>query len=47
VTSPVTDGPSVHGLGTKVRYIAREAFAYRFYQLFHRTSPSTVKHPAL
>jgi uncharacterized SAM-binding protein YcdF (DUF218 family) len=47
VTSPVTAGPSVRGVGTKVRYVAREAFAYRFYQLFHHASPPGAKQPAL
>ncbi len=47
VTSPVTAGPSVRGVGTKARYIAREALAYRFYQLFHRASPPATTRPAL
>jgi uncharacterized SAM-binding protein YcdF (DUF218 family) len=46
-TSPAPDGPSVHGAGTQARYILREALGYRFYQLFHRQSPSRVRTPAV
>lgn len=38
--SPVTTGPSVHGVGTKIKYISRESVAYVYYRLFHRASRS-------
>ncbi|MCK9876446.1 MULTISPECIES: YdcF family protein [Frankia] len=38
-TSPVTSGPSVHGIDTRFHYIVREGIGYRWYQLFHRASP--------
>jgi uncharacterized SAM-binding protein YcdF (DUF218 family) len=38
-TSPVTTGPAVRGVDTKVHYIIRESIGYRWYQLFHRASP--------
>jgi uncharacterized SAM-binding protein YcdF (DUF218 family) len=38
-TSPVTTGPAVHGIDTKIHYIIREGLGYRWYQLFHRASP--------
>ncbi len=41
-TSPVTRGPAVHGVDTKVRYIIREGIGYRWYQLFHRASPPSA-----
>jgi uncharacterized SAM-binding protein YcdF (DUF218 family) len=47
VISPVRDGPSVHGTVTQLRYVAREAAALRFYQLFHRPSPRGTNAPAL
>ncbi len=47
VTSPVRTGPSTRGFGTQLRYIAREGVAYRFYQLFHRTTPAGVAPPAV
>lgn len=37
-SSPVTDGPSTRGLGTQVRYVARETAAYLYYRVFHRAS---------
>jgi uncharacterized SAM-binding protein YcdF (DUF218 family) len=46
-TSPVRAGPSVHGAGTQARYILREAVGYRFYQLFHRSSPERARTPAV
>jgi uncharacterized SAM-binding protein YcdF (DUF218 family) len=47
VSSPVRSGPSVRGVHTKARYIAREAVAYRYYQIFHRASPPAAYTPAL
>ncbi|CAO5169136.1 DUF218 domain-containing protein [Frankia sp. AiPs1] len=38
-TSPVTTGPTVHGIDTRIHYIVREGIGYRWYQLFHRASP--------
>ena len=47
VISPVTVGPSVRGIFTQLRYVAREAAALRFYQMFHRPSPPGTEAPAL
>jgi vancomycin permeability regulator SanA len=46
-TSPATTGPANRGVSTQVRYIVREAVGYRFYQLFHRPSPTGVSRPAV
>ncbi|MCK9895551.1 YdcF family protein [Frankia sp. AgB32] len=46
-TSPVTTGPSVHGVDTKIHYIIREGLGYRWYQLFHRASPPEAKTPGV
>ncbi|MEX5707932.1 MULTISPECIES: YdcF family protein [Parafrankia] len=47
VTSPATAGPANRGFGTQMRYILREGIGYRFYQLFHRASPSAAHTPAV
>lgn len=39
VTSPTRDGPANSGFFTRVRYIAREAAAYAYYEAFHRDAP--------
>jgi len=47
VSSPSTTGPANRGLRTQARYIVREAIAYRFYEMFHRPTPSSVSRPAV
>jgi len=37
-TSPVRTGPAVASRSTEVRYVAREAAAYLYYRVFHRSS---------
>lgn len=39
VTSPTREGPANSGFWTRLRYTAREAAAYAFYELFHRDAP--------
>ncbi|MDT3440918.1 MULTISPECIES: YdcF family protein [unclassified Pseudofrankia] len=46
-TSPTRTGPANRGWDTQARYIVREAIGYRFYQLFHRATPSGASHPAV
>jgi len=46
-SSPTHTGPANHGWHAQARYIVREAIGYRFYQLFHRATPSGVTRPAI
>jgi uncharacterized SAM-binding protein YcdF (DUF218 family) len=46
-SSPAITGPSNRGWRTQAFYIVREAVAYRFYQLFHRTTPPGASRPAV
>lgn len=46
-SSPTHTGPSNRGWATQGRYIVREAIGYRWYQLFHRATPSGAGTPAI
>ncbi|MBL7487010.1 YdcF family protein [Frankia sp. AgB1.9] len=46
-SSPTVTGPANRGLETQVRYVIREAIGYRFYEMFHRATPSGVSRPAV
>ncbi|OHV29501.1 hypothetical protein BCD49_36060 [Pseudofrankia sp. EUN1h] len=46
-TSPTRTGPANRGWDTQARYIVREAIGYRWYQMFHRATPSGAGAPAV
>ncbi|WP_232303990.1 YdcF family protein [Pseudofrankia sp. DC12] len=45
--SPTVRGPANRGFQTQARYVIREAIGYRFYEMFHRATPSGASRPAV
>lgn len=46
-SSPTVTGPANRGVQTQARYIVREAIGYRFYEMFHRATPTGASRPAV